>query len=66
MLLQIAVFHSFLCLTNIPLFVCVCVCLSLSLSQIFFIRSSVDGHLGCLHVMAIVNSQPVFTFCETI
>ena len=25
--------------------------------HIFFIRSSVDGHLGCLHVLAIVNSS---------
>ena len=24
--------------------------------HIFFIHSSVDGHLGCFHVMAIVNS----------
>ena len=24
--------------------------------HIFFIHSSVDGHLGCLHVLAIVNS----------
>ena len=23
----------------------------------FFIQSSVDGHLGCLHVLAIVNSS---------
>ena len=26
-----------------------------------FIRSSVDGHLGCLHVAAIVNSAAVNT-----
>ena len=24
--------------------------------HIFFIHSSVDGHLGCIHVLAIVNS----------
>ena len=24
--------------------------------HIFFIHSSLDGHLGCLHVLAIVNS----------
>ena len=27
--------------------------------HIFFIHSSVDGHLGCLHVLAIVNSAAV-------
>ena len=30
---------------NIPLFLC----------HSFFIRSSVDGHLGCFHVLATVN-----------
>ena len=30
---------------------------SVCISHIFFIHSSVDGHLGCLHVLAIVNSS---------
>ena len=32
------------------IYVCVCV------SHIFFIHSSVDGYLGCFHVLAFVNS----------
>ena len=35
--------HSFLWQSNIPLY------------HSFFIHSSVDGHLGCFHVLAIVN-----------
>ena len=27
--------------------------------HIFFIRSSVDGYLGCFHVLAVVNSAAV-------
>ena len=46
MLLQMALFHSFLWLSNIPLY----------MYHIFSIHSSVDGHLGCFHVLAIVNS----------
>ena len=47
MLLQMALFFSFLWLSSIPL----CI-----LYHIFLIHSSVDGHLGCFHVLAIVNS----------
>ena len=44
--------------------VCVCVCVcgvyriyiyTIHTHHIFFIHSSVDGHLGCFHVLAIVN-----------
>ena len=31
---------------------CVCV-------QVFFIHNSASGHLGCLHVLAVVNSASV-------
>ena len=41
-----AIFHSFLWVNNIPLYVCIHI----------FVRSSVNGHLGCFHVLVIVNS----------
>ena len=43
---QITQFCFFLWLSNIPLYVCTTSSLS---------HSSVDGHLGCFHVLAIVN-----------
>ena len=61
--MQMALFHSFSWLSNIPLhmYVCVyvCVCVCVCVSHIFFIHSSVDGHLGCFHVLAAVNSAVV-------
>ena len=32
---------------------CVCVCV---VYHIFFIHSSVDGYLGCFHILALVNN----------
>ena len=50
MLLQLALLHSFLWLSNIP--VCVCVCVP-------HLYSFVDGHLDRVHVLAIVNDATV-------
>ena len=41
--------HSFLWLSNIPL----CICTTMS------IQSSVDGYLGCFHVLAVLKSAAV-------
>ena len=46
MLLQMALFHSILWLSNNPYY-------------IFLIHSSVSGHLDCFQVLAIVNSAAV-------
>ena len=62
MLLQMSLFHPFLWLSNIPLCVCVCVCVIHT--QIYitsFLTISVNGHLGCFHVSAIVNGAAVDT-----
>ena len=49
---KMATFHSFLWLSNTPL---------LYIYHIFFTHSSVDGHLGCFHFLAIVNSAAMNT-----
>ena len=55
MLLQMALFHSFLCLCNIPL------CMYRQRYHILFIHSTTDGHLDCFHILGTVNSASVNT-----
>ena len=38
------------------MFVCVCVNIYVHTHHIFFVHSSVDGHLGYFHILAVVNS----------
>ena len=49
MLLKMALFHSFLWLSILPLHLCITS------------YSSVDGPLGCFHVLAIVDSAAMNT-----
>ena len=37
------------------------ICIYKHIHYIFFIYSSVRGHLGCLHVLAVVNSAAMNT-----
>ena len=50
MLLQTALFHSFFMVEYYFI---------VYIYHIIFIHSSVDGNLGCFHVLAIVNSAAV-------
>ena len=50
MLLQMALFHSFFMAEQYS---------TVYIYHIFFIHSSVNGHFGCFHVLAIVNSAAV-------
>ena len=55
MLLQMALDHSFLWLSDIPLYIPY-MCVYIYMCHIFFIHSSVDGHLDSFHDLAVVNS----------
>ena len=55
--------HTYICIYDIYTpYVCICIYLSISISiyvphtYLFFIYSSVSGHLGFFHVLAIVNT----------
>ena len=58
MLLQMARFYSLLWLNNAPVYVCACTCMP----HIIFIHSSTDGHLGCFHIMDIVNNAAIWVY----
>ena len=55
MLLQMALFHSFLWLSSSLLYVYVCI--YTHTHHIFFIHSSIDGHLGCFIESGILHGQ---------
>ena len=40
-------------------YICIYIHIYVYIYHIFFIHSSVNGHLGCFHVLAIVNSAAV-------
>ena len=56
MFLKMARFYSFLWLSNIPVCVCVCVCVCIHVHALYLLYSSIDRHLGCFHILAIINS----------
>ena len=56
-----ALFDSFIRLSNIHMCVCVCVCAFVHAHHIFFIHSSVSRHIGCFYVLATVNSAALNT-----
>ena len=69
MLLKLTLFPSFLWLSIIPLHIYLSIYIYIHTHThthththpIFFIHSSVDGYLACLHALAIVNSAAMNT-----
>ena len=60
MLLQMALFHSFLWLSSIPLCIYTCVCVCVCVYHIFFIHLLI---VVCFHGLVIVNSASMNTGC---
>ena len=56
---------SFLWLSSIALcvYVCICVHIYIYTHHIFIIHSSVNGHLGCFHVLTVVTSAAMNIGC---
>ena len=51
-----AIFHCVCIYIYIYIYICVCVCVYIYIYNIFFIHSSVDEHLCCFYVLAIIHS----------
>ena len=58
MLLKMPLFHSVFMLSSIPLHVCIYIYTCIYVYALF-IRSSLNGYLGCVHVLATINSAAV-------
>ena len=51
-----AKFHSSLWMSSIPLYIYIYIYIYIYTHHIFFIHLSVNGHLGCFRILAIVNN----------